>query len=418
MSAIGRLAFCLAVVGLAGPIWAEGDAPAPTAPAATSQPAPADPAANKAAADEYKQLTEQLNQTANAADGVPLLEKFVADHPGTSSAEQAKAELAKWKDLAAKGMARFGPGWIPKDDLDKKNAKVSELITRADSEADEKNGGVAKAAKTLTEAATVNPYRADIPFKKFEMLLKNNMEAEAGAPLGAIKKIQPNSAPVINDMGVLSARQKQWQSAFDLLLLAASKAPDINAIWDNFDQAVAMAKESGVPDATLNEVDGKLRQMIARIHKAGTHASETRWGNSWISEKDYAAYTKENQAAVNAGARMNAESTRLNNEILFCQNKQKVIQGHSTKYATDDADMKALDGRINADKADLDKLKRDSEKATLPHDPSHAGKLVLLGLDNNELQTLDGKTLEAETAGTKTPAGGGTKPKGPNSLFN
>jgi hypothetical protein len=415
MSAIGRLTFCMAVVWLTGSILADGDVPAASQPAAAA--AAANPAANKAAADDYKQLTDQLLQTQIATDGVGLLEKFVADHPGTLATEQARTELTRWKDWAAKGMARFGSAWLPKEEVDKKNDKVVKLLAQADSEASEKDKGVAKALATYTEAASVNPYRADIHFKKFELLLKNNREREAGAPLGAIKKILPNSAAVMNNLGVISARQKQWQNAFDLLIQAASKSPDLNAIWDNFDQAVAMGKESGVPDSALNDADGKMRQMVAKVHKAGQHGGETRWGNGWISEKDYDSYNKENLAAKRAGAGINARYSQLNNDILLCQNKKKVIQAHTTKYATDDNDMKALDARINADQAEVDKLKKEAEKAgTVPHEPSHAGKLVLLALDNNELQTLEGKTLDAETNPTKP--GPGEKPKGGNTLFD
>ena len=263
-------------------------------PAQAEGPAASQPAAKVNAAEDYKQLTDQLSQTANPADGVPLLEKFIADHAGNPMAEVAGRELALWKMRVEKGLVRFGPtGWLPKAEVDKKNEAADKLVTRASGEDKPE-----VALKTLTEAAAASPFRADIQFKKFEVLMKAtpSREKDANGPLAVITgKIDPNNVAAINNLGVLAARQKQWQVAFDLLLKAAGKSPDTDVLWDNFDQAFAMAQASGVTMTALIAADSQMRGVVGKIHKAGKRVGDTRWGNSWIPEKDFETY-KEGQS--------------------------------------------------------------------------------------------------------------------------
>jgi len=371
------------VFGLWSAAFAEGDEPAkPETPAEK-------PVAKPTAAEEYKQLLDQLAGITSPADGLPLLEAFISSHQGVPQAEMAQKELAMWKDRADKNLVRFGQTWRPKDEVDKLNAKVEEMLTAAASE--EKTD---KAIKLLTDAAKINPYRTDIPFKKFQAFLKDKREKEAAGALAGVLKIDPNNVAAMNNIGVLDARQKQWQQAFDMLLRAAGKSPDTNAIWDNFDAATVMAEENGGA-SLVQAADSAMRGLVAKIHKAGKHPNETRWGNSWISEEDYAKYAKENRQSGSklVGIKSRIRSLKASKSKL--ERERKVLADKDEKTSTDTAQIKQLDKKIEAIDKQLSELEDQAEKSK-GNEPSHADKLVLLALDGSELESLEAVPADAK----------------------
>ncbi|MDD4892266.1 MAG: tetratricopeptide repeat protein [Phycisphaerae bacterium] len=394
-----RLAGIAAVLTLGSIALAAGDTPA-------SQPD------NKAAAGQaYTELTEQLRTTQSPADGVALLEKFIATYPDAPMIEGARKATAEWKERADKGQVRWGTGWLGKEEVDKKNATAEQALNNANAAAE-----IEKQMKFLSDAATANPYRADIPFKRFQILLKANKEKDSLGALGKAMSLDPNNASVMNDLGVLHARQKQWGEAVQMLLKAAGKSPETDVIWDNFDQVCAMAQECGGGGA-VSSADMQMRGLVAKIHKAGKHAGETRWGNSWVTEADYATKKKEATAAAGKnsvaannlkGLQSRQENLRRQREDLDkrygagIQRPQSVINNLAQIEKT----IKDLDTAI-------EKAKKEADTGASA-EPTHSGKLILLSMDGTELESLEPKPADPDAG--KVNKDNPDKPK-PGKLF-
>lgn len=383
------LVLLAAVTAWSNAVRAEGDAPA-------SQP-------DSAAAKAYAEMMEQLKATQAPADGLALLEKFIASYPASPSIEAAKREQGLWKERVDKAQVRWGPGWVSKDEADKKNAKAEEALNKANAETE-----TDKAMKFLNEASQANPYRADIAFKKFEALLKANKEKDAVGALGKALSLDASNASLMNNIGVLQARQKQWGESTQTLLKAMGKSPDTDVLWDNFDQVCAMAQEFG-GTSVANGADTQMRGLVAKIHKAGKHAGETRWGNSWVTDADYATKKKEADVAGRNSQAAVAKARSLGNQLKALQQRRDALRTqnpNATKQLADfEKQIRDLDPLV-------EKAKKDAEGAD-DAGPTHAGKLVLLNMDGTELQSLEPKP--AEEGGPRNPRED-DKPK-PGKLF-
>lgn len=380
----------LAVLSAGVRVWAEGDVVPPA-----SQPA----STNAETAKAYAELNEQLRQAKAASDGLPLFEKFLSTYPHGPLADTARREQGLWKERSDKNQVRWGAGWLGKDEADKKSAEADKLIGEADS-ADKPEIAI----RLLTKAAAVHPYRSDIPFKKFQLLLKTN-EKDAMSALMPVSKLDPNNASVMNNLGVLAARQRQWGEATRYLLVALNKSLDTDVLWDNLDQICAMASEYGgsAGAAVAASADSQMRLLIAKVRKGGQHAGETRWGNSWITEADYATKKKDATAAASAAGKAAREVRELKGRRAALEHEKESLEKRYSTTSGLQRPQTITDkiSRITKNLQDLDTAIDKARKAVeaagdKDEGPSHSGKLALLGLDGSEMDSLDPKPAGGE----------------------
>ena len=386
--------------------------PAATSP--TSQPTGTETASptlptniDPATRAKYVEAMKNADKAASGADGLAIWTQFLADVPTGPLADQAKTQQSLWKGRADKNQVRFGPGWLEKDKVDAKSAKADEFVGKADSAKDAN-----EAADLLTKAAAENPYRVDIPFKKAMLFHKAGNLPKFGKALGEVvaKDLDPNNVVARNDLGVISALNKDWGGAVANLLKASVYA-DTDIPLDNLDQAIALAEADGLSADKIAAFDQQVRAAVEKLHRAKKHEGEQRWGNTWIKQDQYDKYTKENtdidkqiardQQLGESDQRRYVAAQRdiaaYNSYIAANTTSVPGIAGTTstvmtpppaqltTAYTNAQTNMPAL-------KADAAKLQKDIDALKAKKNvPAHADKLVLLNPEGGELESKPAK---------------------------
>ncbi len=385
----------------------------PDAPAGAAAPAAGDPGRLDPAHRQKFALTRaEADKLDDGPAGLAVWDAYLAENPPGVLGELARKEQAVWKERADKDLVRFGPQWLPRNQVAERLAKADELVGKAEGASD-----VDEAAKLFDEAAKAHPYRIDIPMKKAMTFYRAKKMVEYGVALGQVVKLDGNHPAARNNLGVLAAQQKQWATAI-VHLSKAGAVCDNDTVLDNLDQAIAMAADSGAASAATSD-DRSLRQVVDVWHAAGRRVGEARWGNTWVSEDQYKTYVKENAEIDRKIAVNNTQIGRLrhryNNAMkvkqLAKEARDNAAAGRYGNRGSDyyerlaeedkkaDAELKEITDEVTARRADSDAL------AAKRNIPPHASRLVLLDTDGvGQLDTVSVQTTGGET-GAKPAAG-------------
>ncbi|MCG3179583.1 MAG: hypothetical protein BIFFINMI_01921 [Phycisphaerae bacterium] len=356
----------------------------------------------KEAQQAFATAMDESGKVQTGAEGLAIWEKFLGDYGTTSLAQAAVAQKDIWKARADANLARFGPGWMVQSEVAKRTAEADRLKGDAASAADPE-----AAAKLLDEAGKAHPYRADIPFEKFKVWLKAQKEPQAMAALAEVIKADPDNAAARNNIGVLSAKDKQWSPAIANLMKASVADQDV--IFDNLDQALAMAEADRYTGTT--SAVGQLRALVGQLQRAGKHQGQQRWGNSWVSQADYDSYMKDNQDVDRKQGVVKSHMRILEKKYREAQNRREQAQrkvdmyknlsssGSSPARQQAEKDLKAVDSDIKALQGEAEKLKAEQQNnESSRRTPPHAGQLVLLDVDGSTtlstVEVSDGESKE------------------------
>lgn len=371
---------------------------------------------------DYAEAGRAAAKATTGADGLAIWEAFLREHPEGTLSDMARAQRKEWQAKADANLVKFGPQWLPKDQVADRMEKADSLASQAESA-----GNLDKAVALLNEAAKQHPYRADIPFRKAKLYQDANRLREYGIALGEVVAIEDDHVAARNNLGVLAAQQEAWGVAIRNLAIAAA-AQRSDQLLDNMDQAIHMAEVAGYSQSQITAADSQMRRIVEEMHKDGEKLGQTRWGNSWVSQATHDRYIAENKAL---DRQIDSNNTRLksfegvyrNNqriirdyERLIKGNKGGVAEGANTRYDQKDAQRlievkQKHQGAVNENKkieteakkvqADIKKL--ESQKNVQPH----AGKLVVLELDGRS------SAGEVEAGGPSA-----DKPKAGDALFD
>ena len=403
----------LAMALVAAPVIAD-DEPAPAVDPAVA-PAPAAPLISTPAAPairaKFTDTKKKADQAATGTDGLAIWQAFVADNPRLLP-DLAQKELAAWKERADKNLARLGTLWLPKEQVDERIAKASDLLLQAQS-----THQIDEAIKLYDRAAEANPSRMDIPFKKGLACYKAKRFRESMAAFGDVIQIDADHLAARNNVAVLAAQQQQWGVSASHLAKAASLA-DNEAVLDNLDQVAWMAEQAGLHESAA-DADRKLRAAIAKLQSAGKHAGETRWGAKWIPEAEFRKLVKENNDIDTKTKADQARIDGLKPRYLQLQRDRDANQrdrqtweqslagyqppkdqtAAQTQRVRDDYRQwiqQAIDRTRNCEQDlrrvedEVAKLKSDISAIQAKRNaPPHAGKLVLLESDTAQGDAVD-----------------------------
>ncbi|MCG3181146.1 MAG: hypothetical protein BIFFINMI_03520 [Phycisphaerae bacterium] len=355
----------------------------------------------------FAETSRQADRVKTASEGLALWKVFLKEHAEGPLADLARQQADLWQQRVDQDLVRFGPDWLPAAEVAQRSAKADKLLAESDAAAD-----LAAAVRLLDDAAAAHPYRVDIPFRKSKRYYDAKRELEMGRALGDAVKIDADHVPSRNNIAIVAATQKKWDIALSNLARAAANLPGdgCDVVLDNIDQVLLMVAEAGFSGLGATEATRQRDLLVDRLHEAGQHVGQVRWGAQWMPEATCQKYVKDNQELDRKLAdnrnqmaqykkdydKLSREKTTLERDLeglgaggidltrtngtdpaANARDAQRVVVYMEQKRKLDKVEKQIKDIETNAKK-----LKADSEKlAGTRHVPTWPGKLVLLTVD-------------------------------------
>jgi tetratricopeptide (TPR) repeat protein len=307
--------------------------------------------------DAFAEARRLAEKATTGAAVLAAWEQFLKNSPTGPLADLAKKEAATAKERADRDEVRLGTQWMPKKTVQDRVAKFEELVGKADAAANPDDA--VKLLDQAVEALPYEPWGTKALFKKASILLKSASMSKFGTALGAILKIDSDNVAAHNNLGVLAAQQQQWSTAISHCGKAVAQT-DNDAVFDNFDLALAQGKVDPSAAQMLGDADRQLQNAVRRLQVAGKHVGENRWGNTWIAEADYQKYAKENCEIETRMTANNRSLSQLRGNIGQSQaNLNKLFAQRDRIYSAwydDYENIRRLDNQISSIRVDITRM--------------------------------------------------------------
>jgi tetratricopeptide (TPR) repeat protein len=236
-----------------------------------------------AAGDRLASIRRTVEQLSDLHQIIDRYDKFLEQNTDSSVAEDARQDLAVWRQRLDQGLVRVGAQWVTSAQRDhlREVAQVPAIASR----------DLIRANKLKEAQASITAALADDPQSAFALYLQGVIYCRqeqftlAKKAFEAANESQPNDAPTLNNLGVISWRQKSYVAALNYFDQAMLAKPLQKQILDNIVEALhAVPAESRQAPVTLRtakdfqEQDAQLQQLAARD-------GQLRWGSGWVTTK-------------------------------------------------------------------------------------------------------------------------------------
>jgi hypothetical protein len=231
--------------------------------------------------------------------------------------------------------------------------------------------------------------------------MRGGRERPLGLALGEVVAIDSFHVPARNNLGVLAAGQEKWDTAIRNLSIAAFHGGS-DTLFDNLDQAIAMAEADGYSSIRTDAARNRIQEMVRKLHERGQHTGQTRWGNQWVSIEQYNRYIRENKEIDRQITTKQRQIKSL--EPRYEKNRQRIREYERIKKGVPDDDgldpVRRKHGLKVPKRIDLTELKRKANEAAKEnkeiekrvnelrgeidklagqrHERPHAGRLVMV----------------------------------------
>src|SRR3954466_13650226 len=165
--------------------------------------------------------------------------KFIEQNKDAPAAEEAKKELAMWKERQEKGMVKVGNQWMTPADqaalLEKSVAVIDQVRNLV------KSGKYRDADKQIDQLITVDPANPAGYYLKGLVALKQDQLGVAKKNLEKTRELLSDHGPTLNNLAVIAFKQKQLPGALSFYDLAMQATPRSRVILDNVAEALNAA---------------------------------------------------------------------------------------------------------------------------------------------------------------------------------
>jgi tetratricopeptide (TPR) repeat protein len=238
------------------------------------------------AADRLASLRRVSEHLTDLNDIISRYEKFVAQINDPSVQAQGKQDLALWHQRQDQGLVKLGDQWItPQAREQRRSSAEAEAMPAADLI---RAYRYAEADKVLRQAVLDDPQSATAFYLQGVSLYKQEQVSMARKSFEAVLQILPNHAPTLNNLAVISWRQKSFVVAMNFYDQAMMASPMAKPILDN----VAEALNAIPPENRLAPVVQQGATLFAEqdteLQKAAAQQGLYRWGSGWVTAQQLA----------------------------------------------------------------------------------------------------------------------------------
>ena len=216
---------------------------------------------------------------------IDRFQKFIDQNKEFPAADEARKDLAVWKDRLAKGMVKVGTSWVTPDE----RATLQEKALLAADQAREllKQNKVRDADAALTKALETDPTNVSALYLKGLIAYKQDQIPAARKAFEAVREMMPDHGPALNNLAVILWRQNQPMAAIAVYVQAMQAMPVNRELLNNVAEALnALTDEQrrGILGQKAikiwSEQDAQLQQLMM---SKGLY----RWGATWVDKEQF-----------------------------------------------------------------------------------------------------------------------------------
>jgi tetratricopeptide (TPR) repeat protein len=244
---------------------------------------PSERDASPRAADRLASLRRSVENLDAIEPIIERYERFIEAAGAGDVAEEAKKDLAQWRQRQAQGLTKHGQEWVT---ADQRLERIGRSLTLSH-EARElmKQSRVSEAQPLLQEALAIHPQNATAIYLRGVLLYDQGKIVPARELFDQTRQIIPDHAPTLNNLAVIASRQNRLIGSLSLYHQALQLSKLSATILDNVAEALETVpqEQRGNPvvqrlSRAFNEQDAQLQAILA---KQGLY----RWGAVWVDRE-------------------------------------------------------------------------------------------------------------------------------------
>ncbi|HSI35246.1 MAG: tetratricopeptide repeat protein [Phycisphaerae bacterium] len=268
------------------------------------------------AVDKLGSLRRSVDALTDLKQIVARYETFVEQNKALPIVEDAKKDLATWKDRQARGMVKAAGRWMLPEER-------TAFQVRALVEADEarelmKQNRVKDAEAAVEKALAGDPANASALYLKGLILFRQDKIPQARAAFEEVKKVMPDHGPTLNNLAIIQWRQNQQIAALNTYLAAMQAMPMNKELLNNVAEALNALPEKDRAGVVPQKVYKLWTEQDTQLQQQMMPLGWFRWGGTWV---DRATHEKLQAAEKEVKDKV----TKLETEFAEAQGKINTI---------------------------------------------------------------------------------------------
>jgi tetratricopeptide (TPR) repeat protein len=212
-------------------------------------------------------------------------EKFIEQNKEASIAQDARKDLAEWRERMAQRKVKVGSNWVTPEE---RSAMQEKALLVADQARELlKQNKLRDADATVSRALEADPSNVSALYLKGLIAYRQDQIPAARKAFEAVKEAMPDYGPVLNNLAVILWRQNQQMAAIGVYFQAMQAMPLNKELLNNVAEALnALTDEqrkSPVAQKAIKLWTEQDTQLQQQMMTQGLY----RWGASWVDKAQY-----------------------------------------------------------------------------------------------------------------------------------
>lgn len=245
----------------------------------TSVSNPSDP---REAAERLASLRRSVDAMSDIGQIIQRYETTIDQISKSPSADEARADLQKWRDRQAQGLRKVGKEWVTPETFAAMQGKNQQNIEQARDLVKQRR--LRDAMPVLDAVLQVEPANVSALYLKGVICYRQDQIPQARRLFEQVIAAMPTCGPALNNLAVTQWRQNASTIALSNLQRAMSAMPLNSLIHDNVAEALngasRDARESAAGKRLLSQFQQDEKDLQATMAQLGWY----RWGSTWVNE--------------------------------------------------------------------------------------------------------------------------------------
>ncbi len=316
------------------------------------------------AMDRLDSLRRAVDHMSSISQIMDRYQNFIDNNTDSEALAAAREDMDLWRKRLEQKLVKVGDAWVTQEERDRRRQAAGSVVDSAHDLINQNR--TIEATQLLKQALTDDPTNVGALYLQGVLLYNQEQVSQARKNFEAANELLPNYAPILNNLGVISWRQKSFVAAMGFYDQAMTAAPGSRQILDNVVEAL-----HAIPDdnkqapvvkrgmAMFQEQDAILQQEMA---KSGWY----RWGSSWVDSKQLdelkATQAKIQQQLDDLSAKFDGAQEqigKIDSEIDQNQREMHRLQASNTYVDQNGAMITLLPQSYYDLQSDIDKLNKD-----------------------------------------------------------
>lgn len=230
-------------------------------------------------------LNKSMAAATDAQSAIDRYQAFVEQYKTSPVAEDAKKELAIWRERLDKGLMKQGEQWItPKQALELRNQSTAQA---AEARALLKAGRMTDAQPLIDTALKNDPTNISALYLRGVLAYQADQINDARRAWEAVAGRIKDHAPTLNNLAVIGWRQNRHLDALNLYDQAMTAAPADEIIIANVAEALNALPANLRDGAVARRAYRKYTEQDQVVSKAMAERGLYRWGNQYIAKEEF-----------------------------------------------------------------------------------------------------------------------------------